>query len=138
MTNQPDDTNTTHHVWLYDGTWTKIPNPIPMADGDNHFKKMSQAGFYQGETLGWNAQDVEIWEHRDGDRWVVEFTPIGHIVQTIHVEDLPSLIDLLSKLAPIATASVTSQVAEQLKSLILNVGEDGYHEREHRRRLGRP
>jgi hypothetical protein len=99
-------------IWRYDGQWSQVPDPTAWADGEDRDVAMDRGGFARAD--GWGQArcgQVEIYEHRDAERWLVTWSvDINGRGHTIEVCGLPNLLDLLPKLAAIATASLLTQV----------------------------
>ena len=110
---QPGQEDAGSKIWRYDGTWTKVPEPYDW-DGDGDYSHALGVAGFSRFACGFgmpNAPSVEIYEHEKDERWLVNWM-LSDRVHTIEVAGLPSLIDLLSRLAPTATAIMLTEAAE--------------------------
>jgi len=116
-------------IWRYhEGTWSQITDPLNglSPDGDA-YEELRLAGF--GKAASWGGFDnVVIWE-KPIEHWRIDVCIDTSNVHTIEVTRLPDLLDILAKLAPIATATLTSGLEESLQETIWNAQEDGKAER---------
>jgi hypothetical protein len=118
-------------VWEFaDGEWAQVPDSLRW-----NVERQCWDGFRTAEEWGFVLPDVQIYEADGKDRWRVGISFDSCTVRTIEVSTLPDLIGLLALLAPIATAFLTSSVADSLQSLILDAGQAA--DRRHRRQAGR-
>jgi len=59
MTDQPDETQAVRDVWQYDGSWTKIPDPITADDAVQDYDAlMSRAGFSKADAWAGPAKTL--------------------------------------------------------------------------------
>ena len=121
--------------WCYEsGTWKPIDDPIP---GEDFNQSLTDAGFYQtGENYGEGPESryFAIYQHRTQDRWLVEVGIVGDEIRLVEVRSFPDLVELTTKLAPLATAGILTSLAEDLADLIANTREDANVERKRRRK----
>jgi hypothetical protein len=125
-------------IWRYhEGAWSHITDPLDglSPDGDG-YEELRLGGFSKADSWG-GFDNVVIWEKpRAGEPgsqcWRIDVCIDASNVHTIEVTRLPDLLDVLAKLAPIATAALTSGLKDSLQGAIWNAHEDG--KAEHLRR----
>lgn len=121
--------------WRYSsGNWEPIEDPVP---GEDWNASLEAAGFYtiNTHTFGYGEPHCfVVYTHREIDRWLVEINIGGDLIRLVEVTSFPDLIELTTKLAPLATAQVLSSIAEDLEDLISNAREDANRERQVRKR----
>lgn len=121
--------------WRYTaGTWEPIDDLVP---GDPWDEALENAGFFAGTTAYGRHHEpaFTVYRHNTEDRWLVEIDIIGDCVRLVEVTSFPDLVDLTTKLAPLATAEILTGLATELEDVIDLVREDA--ERETRRRRTR-
>ena len=122
-------------IWRYhEGTWSHITDPLAglSPDGDQE-EELRAGGFGKADSWG-GLDDVVIWvKSRDSDpgaeHWRIDVCIDACNIHTTEVTRLPDLLDVLAKLAPIVTASMTSGLKDSLQEAIWNAEEDGKAER---------
>ena len=114
----PDDVA----IWRYDGgEWSRTSEPFDWnpEDPSDVEAALQRAGYRKATVLGPKLLPVvEIYEHDEGESWVLACCFDGSNVHNIHVPNLPSLLDLFGKLAPYVTASTVSDISARLDKLI--------------------
>jgi hypothetical protein len=101
-------------VWAYSTSsgWQRAEDPANLSDDEDYEKSMRKAKYSCVTRWPHNSAAIflEMYEHDEDEKWVLNLcTPCRW--HSVAIEDLPSLIDLLGKLLPIA------QSAEHLDAL---------------------
>jgi len=114
-------------IWRYNGTWSKVPDPLP-ADWDD--KSMSEAGWNHADDYGTpGLGDIELYEHRvEQELWIIFWSPGHNSVIPIEVTGAPNLMDSLSKLSIIGLSSQMHGLESTLAQAVWVMSEDGKHE----------
>jgi hypothetical protein len=100
-------------VWLYgSGNWVYVPDPLHRPGRSGRDEGLSEAGFLPvGEWFG-SSPAVQVFERQTGSEseWRIELAlSAGLSSHFIVVRQLPDLLDVLAKLAVIATADERGQ-----------------------------
>jgi len=94
-------------IWSVSSTgWESIPDPLPAIE--DFEEALEQTGFSRVPTitLGNYADPiVEVYPHDTNDLWIVCLSDSDRYWRFL-VTDLPALVGVLGKLAPVATAGV--------------------------------
>jgi hypothetical protein len=120
-------------IWRYaDQAWAQVDNPLAVP-GLPPLLDDALAALDYVKADNWSGDAVVIYARSDEERWLVYCCFDADKSYGIEVTSLPALIELLARLAPIATASLLSVADHFLKPLIYNVSEDAAKERQYRR-----
>jgi hypothetical protein len=119
MCRMPSENSTTDipPVWNYEqGIWSQIPDPVMTEYGvpdEEHDEWLYHAGYGPADHWCGAAQTTAIYESYRGTShcWRIEFSMNAARTHVIMVKQFSDLIELLSKLAPIALASERGQQA---------------------------
>lgn len=113
--------------WRYTaGTWQPIDDPVP---GEPWNEALENAGYgISSQAYGGRREPAfAVYSHRTEDRWLIEVEFPGSI-HLVEVTTFPDLVDLTTKLAPLATAHLLTALALDLEGAIDIVREDAGRE----------
>jgi hypothetical protein len=104
-------------VWIYEqGAWSRASDPVMAEHGvpdEDYNDWLYHAGYSPADHWCGTTYTTAIYEsHGEGENgWRIEFSMDAARKHVIMVKQFPDLIELLSKLAPIALASGRGQQA---------------------------